>query len=224
MSAAPNDPPPRIIAPMADAVAHDSPSADPTVSQLGRDDQLLMDRLRERDAKAVAAIEARHGEELRLFCRRMLTDASAAEDVVQEVLAVCCGLEAESLPTTSVRGWLYQLARRRCIDAIRKRRAAAAPLAFDRRQTQRSVESAVDPLTTPAGKALKRDRAQRVLAALDDLDEELRSVIVMRYFQNLSREEIAEAIGLGLAGTKTRLSKAMDVLREKLAGIDESLA
>ena len=58
---------------------------------------------------------------------------------------------------------------------------------------------------------------------LRELDEDLRSVVVMRYFQELPRDEIAEAIGLSVAGTKARLSKAMDVLREKLQQFDDSM-
>jgi RNA polymerase sigma factor (sigma-70 family) len=87
---------------------------------------------------------------------------------------------------------------------------------------QASFAHAIDPLTTPAGKALKRDRASRILAVLDELDDDLRSVVVMRYFHDLPREEIAEAIGLSLAGTKARLAKAMDALRQKLRTLDDS--
>ncbi len=190
---------------------------------LSQDDRLLIQRLRAGDSRAIAAIERRYGEELRLFCRRMLNDAALAEDIVQDVLATCCRLEAESMPNHSIRGWLYQVARRRCIDAQRKQHEAAPPAARAARRVQPSFDHAIDPLTTPAGKALKRDRALRVLAVLQELDEDLRSVVVMRYFQELSRAEIAEAIGLSIAGTKTRLSKAMDALREKLRQFDDSM-
>ncbi len=197
---------------------------DPTLSQLSRDDDRLLRQLQARDAAALSTLEQRYGDELRLFCRRMLSDAAAAEDVVQDVLARCARLEAESVPTTSIRGWLYQICRRRCIDVQRKRRGPDADGARGKRPTHAGFEQAIDPLTTPAGKALKRDRAGRILAVLDSIDEELRSVIIMRYFQDLPREEIAEAIGLTLAGTKARLSKAMDVLRERLADVGGSSA
>jgi len=195
-----------------------------TATRLSQDDELLMQRLRAGDPNAVAAIERRYGEELRLFCRRMLSDAELAADMVQDVLATCCRLQAESFPTHSIRGWLYQVARRRCIDEQRKRRGAAPPEARGPRSPQPSVESAVDPLTTPAGRALKQDRAGRILTALQDLDDDLRSVVVMRYFQNLSREEIAEAVGLTVAGTKARLGKALEVLRTRLRQLGESSA
>jgi RNA polymerase sigma-70 factor (ECF subfamily) len=195
---------------------------DLTATRLSRDERLLMERLRAGDGHAIVAIERRYGDELRLFCRRMLGDLAQAEDVVQDVLTTCCRLEADSLPAHSIRGWLYQVARRRCIDAQRKQHDAAGPAARAARRVQPSFNHAIDPLTTPAGKALKRDRAARILAVLQELDEDLRSAIVMRYFQDLPREDIAEAIGLSLAGTKARLSKAMDVLREKLRRLDDS--
>lgn len=198
--------------------------SDPALSatKLSLDESALVARLRAGDREAIAAIEKRFGHELRLFCRRMLADAAAAEDVVQDVLAVCCRLDAGSLPQVSIRGWLYQIARRRCIDVHRRRHDETRPDARGPRAAQPSFEHAVDPLTTPAGKALKLDRAARVLTLLNEMDEELRSVIIMRYFQDLPREEIAEAIGLSLAGTKARLSKAMLLLRERLDAADES--
>jgi RNA polymerase sigma-70 factor (ECF subfamily) len=197
--------------------------ADLSATQLSQNDRLLMERLRTGDPRAVAAIERRYGDELRLFCRRMLGDPARAEDIVQDVLATCCRLEAESLPKSSIRGWLYQVARRRCLDARRKQHDAAPPAARGARAVQPSFDHAIDPLTTPAGKALKRDRALRILAVLQELDEDLRSVVIMRYFQELPREEIAEAIRLSLAGTKARLSKAMEILRDKLRQFDDSM-
>ena len=196
---------------------------DLSATTLSQNDRLLIERLRAGDSRAVVAIERRYGDELRLFCRRMLGELQQAEDIVQDVLATCCRLQAESLPVHSIRGWLYQVARRRCIDARRKQRDEAPPAARAARRVQPSFDHAIDPLTTPAGKALKRDRALRILAVLEELDEELRSVIIMRYFQELPREEIAEAIGLTLAGTKARLGKAMEILRDRLSQFDDSM-
>lgn len=199
-------------------------SEDFTVSRLSADDRLLLERLRRKDSNAIAAIERRYGPELRLFARRMLADAQAAEDVVQDLLAVCCQLTAESLPETSLRGWLYQVCRRRCIDLNRRKRASAASDDRGLRAPQSNLDNAVDPLTTPSGKALKRDRALRLLAVLRDMDEDLRSVILLRYFQDLPRDEIAEALGLSLAGAKARLSRAVEELRQRLRDAGESAA
>jgi len=198
---------------MSDSELHDGfPAAD----------RGLVDRLRAGDRAAVAEIEERFGAELRLFCQRMTGDAELAADIVQDLLATCCDVGGDALPHSSLRGWLYQITRRRCIDLRRRRNVAARPAERAPRATQPSLESAIDPLTTPAGKALKRDRATRILGVLHELDEDLRSVIIMRYFQDLPREEIADALGLSIAGTKARLSRAMEVLRDRLDPLGES--
>lgn len=201
-------------------------TADESPPSLSPEDHALLTRLRSGSPEALAAVivtlEGRFGEELRLFCRRMLGSQAAAEDLVQDVLLTCCRVDAQSLPQHSLRGWLYQVARRKCIDQRRRMREPDMPAARAARRAQESFDRAVDPLTTPSGKALKRDRAMRVLAALDQMDEELRDVILMQYFQELTRVEIAEAIGLSLAGAKARIQRAMHELRDRLQALDES--
>lgn len=190
-------------------------SPDFSVTQLSADESLLLQQLRAGDPHAVAAVERRYADELRLFCARMLRDPALGDDVVQDVLATCCALRADSLPQASIRGWLYQVARRKCIDVMRRGGGS-------RPQNKSSFSRAIDPVTTPAGKIARRDSANRLLAALDQLDEELRSVVIMRYFQELPREAIAEALGLTLAGTKSRLARGLAALRKELSDLDLS--
>lgn len=191
-------------------------------TQLSQADHRLLQALRARQADAIDRVQRAYGHELGLFCRRMLGNAAQAEDVVQDVFTKCCELESEALPTASLRGWLYQIARNRCIDLMRRRRETGRVGAPSESPSPRGSIDPVDPLTTPAGKALKRDRAARILAVLDEMDDDLRSVLVMKYFQDLSREEIADAIGLSVAGAKARLARAMEWLRERLSGSDGS--
>ena len=76
--------------------------------------------------------------------------------------------------------------------------------------------------TTPAGRAVKQDRTRRVQLAIDAMDDDLREVVILYFFQGLSRGEVSEAIGLTLSGTKARLAKATRVLRQKLRALDDS--
>lgn len=185
-------------------------------------DAAILAGLRAGDSLALASLQNRYADELRLFCRRMLNDAAAAEDVVQDVFLTCCRIGPEQQPQTSIRGWLYQIARRRCIDIHRRQREPDAAAVRAARRAQPTFEHAIDPLTTPAGKALKLDQAAKVLALVQDLDEELRTVVLMRYFQDLPREEIAEAVGLSVAGVKARLTKAMQLLRDRMSSPGDS--
>lgn len=182
-------------------------------------DEQLMLRLGAGDESALAEISNRYGPELRLFCHRMLYNEALAEDLVQDVLLTCC--RAATRPSGSLRGWLYQVARNRAIDEIRKARPRQFPGGSDSRIWSDSAIP-IDPVTTPAGKAIKEDRARRVQTAIDSMPEDLREVVILYFFQGLAREQVAEAIGLTLSGTKARLSKATAHLRLSLSNLDES--
>jgi len=182
------------------------------------DDQLI-ERLSAGDEGAVGEISQRYGQELRLFCHRMLYNEAMAEDIVQEVLMTCC--RSGVRPSGSLRGWLYQVARNRAIDELRKAKPRQMP---GSRDSGIWTDSAIpiDPVTTPAGKAIKEDRARRVQMAIDSMPEDLREVVILYFFQGLSREQVAEAVGLTLSGTKARLSRATAYLRRRLASLDET--
>ena len=182
-----------------------------------------MARLQAGDESVVGDIGARYGAELRLFCQRMVYNEAMAEDLVQEVLMTCCRAEAASKPSGSLRGWLYRVARNRAIDELRKKQPnirLSALSTNDRMWTDSAVP--LDPVTTPAGKAIKEDRARRVKMAIDSMDENLREVVILYFFQGLSREDVADAIGLTLSGAKARIAKATRLLREKLVGLNDS--
>ena len=186
-------------------------------------DEGLLARLQAGDRSAVAEIDRRYGQELRLFCQRMVYNETLAEDIVQDVLMACCQTRQAARPSGSLRGWLYRVARNRSIDELRKLHPKARLSAL---QTSREAWShpviPIDPSTTPAGRAVKQDRTRRVQLAIDAMDDDLREVVILYFFQGLSRGEVAEAVSLSLAGTKARLAKAARVLREKLRALDDS--
>jgi len=186
-------------------------------------DGQLMAQLQAGDPSVVEKISARYANELRLFCQRMVYNEALAEDIVQDVFMTCCKVDANTLPTGSLRGWLYRVTRNRAIDELRKRHPNVRLSAASTRDAVWADSALpIDPVTTPAGKAVKADRARRVKMVIDAMDDELREVVILYFFQGLDREQVAEAIGLTLSGTKARLAKATRLLRDKLAGLNDS--
>jgi RNA polymerase sigma-70 factor (ECF subfamily) len=186
-------------------------------------DQEWLQRLKNGDASVIAEIGERYSPELRLFCQRMVYDAALAEDIVQDVLMKCYAPGGGEIPTGSLRGWLYRVARNRSIDALRKMRPEVRMSALQSSSDiWRNGGVLLDSITTPAGRAIKADRARRVQTAIDSMEDDLRDVVIMYFFQGLSREEVAEAIGLSLAGAKARIARATRFLRERLASLNDS--
>lgn len=186
-----------------------------------RTDESLMDMLRSGDLNVVSELERRYGEELRRFCWRMCANEALADDIVQEVFAACCRTGEGINPTGSLRGWLYKVARNRCIDETRRKKPGGR-ISEMRSSPYGGGHRPVDPRTTPAARAAKDDRAELVQAIVDEMEDELRSVLIMRYFQDLPRAEIAEACGVDVPTVKARLARASAKLREELTkfGID----
>jgi RNA polymerase sigma-70 factor (ECF subfamily) len=186
-------------------------------------DGALIQRLRAGDAGAINDINQRYAGELQVFCRRMVFDAALSEDIVQEVMMRCCKADAAQMPSGSLRGWLYRVARNRCIDELRKMhpQARLTAAASARTNVQPGI-LAIDKGTTPAGKAAKHDRAQRVQMVIDGMDDDLRDVVIMHFFQGLTNAEVAEALDLSVSGAKARLARATRLLRERLKSLDDS--
>jgi RNA polymerase sigma-70 factor (ECF subfamily) len=186
-------------------------------------DAELMARLQGGDKGAIAEIDRQYGNELRLFCQRMVYNEALAEDIVQDVLMTCFRADSATKPSGSLRGWLYRVSRNRSIDELRKLHPKARLSALQSsRQVWTHSAIPIDPLTTPAGCAVKQDRVRQVQLAIDAMEDDLREVVIMYFFQGLSRQELSEAIGLTLSGTKARIAKATRVLREKLRTLDDS--
>ena len=185
-------------------------------------DKELLDRITAGDATAAEAVRAEYQRELQLFCRRMVYDEALAEDIVQEVLMKCFTPDVAP-PTGSLRGWLYRVARNRSIDVLRKMRPEVRMSAMkSSSHLWAAAAIPIDPATTPAGRAIKEDRARRVQLAVDSMDEDLREVVILYFFQGLPRQDVADVIGLSLAGMKARLAKATRHLRQQLQSLDDS--
>jgi RNA polymerase sigma-70 factor, ECF subfamily len=137
------------------------------------------------------------------IAQHFLADRSAAEELAQDVF-----LELhKTLPTLKsedhVKFWLRKVTAHRCIDYQRRRRIS-----------QISLEDAPEP----AASTRSRDPflEKRVRQLLATLPEKPRLVVILRYQEDLSPEDIAEALAMPLATVKSHLQRSLALLREKV--------
>lgn len=193
--------------------------------------QELLDRAAGGDAGAVNALLERHRTALRRMIDLRLDPALGrrvdASDIVQDVLVDAHRRLSDYLAERRMpfHLWLRHIAKDRLIDAHRRHRGAARR-SLDREQTldARPDDGSVfdllgqlaDPLVTPATAALRRELAQRFLAAYDTLDEIDREVIALRHFEHLGNQEVAQALGLSEPAAGMRYLRALRRLRARL--------
>src|SRR5262245_32945029 len=131
-------------------------------------------------AKAMRLVMKRHGRSLYRYCREQLRDAALADDVLQQVLVSAYHGLAQFKGQSTLRTWLFGIARHRVLDAAR-------PLVRFRACVDEDEAAEVcDPRPWP-DEALDEQRLhQAVREALDELDELTRTAVLLRYQQGFS--------------------------------------
>lgn len=182
-----------------------SVASEPTLDT--RDDDALMALARGGLGAAFDALVRRHQVRALRVAARQLGVGTLAPDVVQNTFIEIY----RALPTYQARGrfsaYFYRILLNQCRMVHRSRRS------------QPAIAGLVDELP-PLGEAqiLARERERELAAALAQLSEKLRQVVLLRYSAELRYEEIADALDLPVGTVKRRLFDAMAKLRELLEG------
>jgi RNA polymerase sigma-70 factor, ECF subfamily len=132
------------------------------------------------------------------LCYRMLSNRGEAEDATQDTFLKAFMNLSRYDHDRSFKTWILSIASNHCIDLIRKPIPATLSLASD------------DPLPEHAMEIT--ERSQQIQELLDQLDEEYRLAVVLRYWYDYSYVEIAEAMETTESAIKSRLFRARQML------------
>jgi RNA polymerase sigma-70 factor (ECF subfamily) len=178
------------------------------------DDEALLERARRGDREAFAELVTRHQDGLYTMALRLLGRPEDACDVVQETF-MRAYVNLPKLRGVSVRAWLYRVALNAGND-VHRRRARRPEDALERDDGK--ILDLPDPALGPDAIAEGRERARVVREALLALPVDYRTAVVLRDVNQLSYEEIAEALRVPLGTVKSRLSRARAMLADSLRG------
>jgi RNA polymerase sigma-70 factor, ECF subfamily len=155
-----------------------------------------------RDPEAFSAAYRRLAPIARLAAEAVLRDATAAEDVVQDVFcALWMHPDGWSPERGSLTTYVRLMARSRALDRLRSRAARAA--AVQRDACEASARPAI--AEPPSETVIRRDSARTVLRALDRLPEGQRAAVLLHHVGGLSDRELAQATSVPLGTAKSRI-------------------
>jgi RNA polymerase sigma factor (sigma-70 family) len=159
---------------------------------------------------AVCLLMKRYGKAIYRYCRVQLRDPGLAEDVQQEVFLAALRDVPRFVGRGALKSWLFSIAHHRAIDAGRKRcrSPTCVPIA-------EAMELA--DLGVPADEACDDARLYAALfAELAVLPDDLRSVILLRFQQGMSFEDIGRALSMKPGTLAARVAREMPKLRERI--------
>jgi RNA polymerase sigma-70 factor, ECF subfamily len=153
------------------------------------------------------------------LCYRMLGDAGEAEDAAQEAFLRAYSQLHRYDPARPFKTWLFAIASHHCIDRLRRRHVTWLGIDEEPLLTHPALrESRPGPEQT----VVRREEEAAVQAALAVLAPGDRSAIVMRYWYDMSYEEIARATGSTSSAIKSRLHRARVALGAFMRGAEAS--
>ena len=156
---------------------------------------------------AFEALVERYKDAVQNLAYRMLGNPTEAEDVTQEVFVRAYTQLATYKPAHKFSTWLLSIASHLAIDQLRRRRFLALPL-----EDVPFLEWIADLGVGPEQSALQGEQQDEIQAYLQRLPSKYRAVIVLRYWYDLSYEEISAALNLTPALVKARLHRARELL------------
>ena len=169
--------------------------------------------MNQNSSPSISAVVAEFEPPLLRYATRVLGDAHAARDVVQEVFLRLCDQESAALNGKLPR-WLYTVCRNCAIDVRRKSRRV--PLGSGVGE-ESAIEAAIDGSASPARSLEKSEARSKALELLDQLPEDQRECISLRLHADLGYKEVAALTGYSVTNVGFLIHVGLKAIREKMA-------
>jgi RNA polymerase sigma-70 factor (ECF subfamily) len=191
-------------------------------------DSLLVAKAKKGDWSAFEQLFWRYHEKVYTFVWHFLQSRELAEDVTQDTFIKAWESLHSLKSNDAFQAWLHQIARRLCLDALRKRAWETAVSEFTvpaDQQTSEDGEGEIEPFLAgvesagsldPEETVIDNERKRAVHEAIAQLSPPLREVVVLHYLEGLSVDEVAKILGIPVGTVLSRLARAREALRRTL--------
>ena len=184
------------------------------------EDAELIRRCLAGDQKACRDLVVRYQRQVYSVLMRVVRRAEDAEDLTQETFVRMFRALDRYDPERPFAAWLFTIATRLAIDHLRRRRVPTFSIHMaEPGSTEERTLDIEDPGLKPDEVTSNAEEERRSQELIDSLPEHYRIVVLLRHQQDLSYEEIAEALNLPLGTVKARIHRARALLKERIEGV-----
>ena len=173
----------------------------------------LLSRVASGDRRALEEVHARYSREIFRYLLTLTSDYQAAEEILQDTLVAVWRGAGTFEERSSVKTWLFGIARRQAHNVLRKRKLPTS---------EEDPAGLVEAVAEPEDMLLIKDRDEELVNRIKDLSSAHREVLALVFFHELSYAETARILGVPLGTVKSRLSNAKKALRLLLQSSEET--
>jgi RNA polymerase sigma-70 factor (ECF subfamily) len=199
---------------------------DTTTENINIDDSILVKQSRDGDMKAMERLIAKYQDRVFNTVLKICGNRDDAVELTQDAFVKVLEGIGKFEGRSSFYTWLFRIAVNLTINHCKRRiKTSAESLDGDAKGGRSIAVSGLkamladDGSPDPARLAIDKEMREMVMAALQRMDNDHRTIIVLRDIQDMSYIEIAETLGIGMGTVKSRLSRARDLLRETLEAV-----
>ena len=179
-----------------------------------KDYQLVRNAIDSGDQKAYAELMSRYKDSIYFMLLKMVNNRDDADDLTIEAFGKAFKNIKQYTPDYAFSTWLFKIATNNCIDFIRKKRKQT--FSIDKGlETDDGGELTIDIKSNqpdPEENMMKKQKVMMMKDVVDKLKPRYRRLVELRYYQELSYEEIAVELNLPLGTVKAQLFRAREFL------------
>jgi RNA polymerase sigma-70 factor (ECF subfamily) len=181
----------------------------------GTSDEQIVEQALAGDGDAFGELVRRWERRIFALAYGILGREEDARDATQETFIAAFRNLGAFRGEAKVSSWLHRIAVNQCITRQRRARVRGET-SLEAQEEDGGVQFVAESDVSPALGAEGRERTEAVRRAVNALPPELRSVVVMKEFEDLTFQEIADTLGVPLSTVKSRLYTALKQLRLRL--------
>jgi RNA polymerase sigma factor (sigma-70 family) len=186
------------------------------LSDKARHDFILVQKaINSRDQKAYAELMSRYRDSIYFMLLKMVNNKDDAEDLTIEAFGKAFKRLQQYTPNYAFSTWLFKIASNNCIDFIRRKKnnsTYSIDKPFDNGEGDELTMEIRSETLDPEEKIIRKQKMDMMREVVEKLKPRYRQLVELRYFQELSYEEIAAELDLPLGTVKAQLFRAREFL------------
>jgi len=189
----------------------------PNFSDNAKNDFTLVEKAKEGSQRAYAELMQRYKDSIFFMVLKMVNNKDDAMDITVTTFAKAFENLEKYRPDYAFSTWLFRIATNGSIDFIRKKKISTTSIhTMSNEGGEDKVFEIKSDGLNPEEHSIKKQQTEQLKEVIDKLPTRYRTLIILRYFDELSYEEIAEQLDLPLGTVKAQLFRGRDLLSNVL--------
>lgn len=195
-------------------------------AKAAHDYKLVVLAVNNNDQKAFAELMSRYWDPVFFMLQKMVLSKDDAEDLTIEAFGKAFRNIHQYTPSYAFSTWLFKIASNNAIDFIRKKKLqnlTSLDRPYENQEGEEISQTVKSDVLNPEESVIKKQKFDHIKVVIEKLKPRYRELIQLRYYEELSYEEIGDRLSLPVGTVKAQLFRARDLLASLLKDSEKNI-